>query len=236
MTPRRQEDLLDSLSETVQTLGHRVEAAVKPHLRGVLHEVAFAVSLVTGTAIVCLAHGTRERTAATIYAASVVLLFGTSAAYHRGDWGPKMHDLMSRLDHSMIFVLIAGTYTPFALLLLKGWVRWTIFGVVWGGAFGGILLRNVFRQPPRWVFVTLYLVLGWVAVAIMPQVLDAGGATVLVLLAVGGVFYSLGAVVYARKRPDPSPRWFGFHELFHAFTLAAFAVHYVAISLTVYST
>ena len=221
---------MDTLSETV----HRVEAAVKPHLRGVLHEVAFAISLVTGTTIVCLAEGPRAKVAATVYAASVVLLFGTSAAYHRGHWGPRMHNLMSRLDHSMIFVLIAGTYTPFALLLLHGWLRWVIFGVVWGGAVAGITLRNVFRHPPRWVFVALYLALGWVAVAVVPQILSAGGVAIFVLVITGGVFYSVGAVVYARKRPDPSPRWFGFHEIFHAFTLAAFAVHYVAISLTVY--
>jgi len=222
----------DGLSDTV----HRVEAAVKPHLRGVLHEAAFAVSLVTGTVIVTLADGQRERVAASVYAAAVALLFGTSAAYHRGRWSPRAHRVMSRLDHSMIFVLIAGTYTPFCLLLLHGWLRWTIFGVVWGGAVAGILLRNVFRQPPRWVFVSLYLLLGWAAVVIMPQVLSTGGVAVLVLLAAGGLFYTAGAIVYARRKPDPSPRWFGFHEVFHACTLAAFAVHYVAVSLAVYST
>ena len=223
---------MDTVSETV----HRLEEAVKPHLRGVLHEVAFAISLVTGTVIVCLADGARERVAASVYAASVVLLFGTSAAYHRGTWGPRAHRVMARLDHSMIFVLIAGTYTPFTLLLLDGWLRWTIFGVVWGGAAAGILLRNVFRQPPRWVFVALYLALGWTAVVILPQVLSVGGVAVLVLLAVGGLFYTVGAVIYARKRPDPSPTWFGFHEVFHACTLAAFATHYIAVSLALYGT
>lgn len=223
---------MDTLSETV----HRIEDAVKPHLRGVLHEVAFAISLVTGTVIVTLADGTRQRVAASVYAASVALLFGTSAAYHRGHWSDRARGVMARLDHSMIFVLIAGTYTPFCLILLNGWVRWTIFGVVWGGAIGGILLRNVFRQPPRWVFVSLYLILGWVAVVIMPQVLAAGGVAVLVLLASGGLFYTVGAVVYARQKPNPSPQWFGFHEVFHACTLAAFATHYVAISLAVYGT
>ncbi len=221
---------MDTLSETV----HRVEVALKPHLRGVLHEVAFAISLVTGTVIVCLAEGSRARIGASVYAASVALLFGTSAAYHRVRWSPKAHSVMSRLDHSMIFVLIAGTYTPFCLVLLQGWLRWAIFGVVWGGAIAGILLRNVFRQPPRWVFVALYLALGWVALAVLPQVLERGGVAVFVLMLVGGVFYSVGAVVYARKRPDPSPRWFGFHEVFHACTLAAFAVHYVAVSFAVY--
>ena len=221
---------MDTLTHTV----HRLEEAAKPHLRGVLHEVAFAISLVSGTVIVCLASGSLERVAASIYAASVVLLFGTSAAYHRGRWSVRGQQLMSRLDHSMIFVLIAGSYTPFCLLLLHGWLRWTIFGVVWGGAVTGIVIRNAFRQPPRWVFVTLYLSLGWVAVVIIPQVLSVGGVAVLVLLGVGGLLYTLGAVVYARRSPNPSPRWFGFHEVFHAFTIGAFAAHYVAISLAVY--
>ena len=221
---------MDTMSETV----HRVEAAVKPHLRGVLHEVAFAVSLVTGTVIVCLAPGAWARLAATVYAASVALLFGTSAAYHRGRWSPRAHSVMARLDHSMIFVLIAGTYTPFSLLLLDGWLRWLVFGVVWGGAVTGIVLRNTLRHPPRWVFVIVYLALGWVALGILPQLLREGGVAVLVLVAVGGLLYSAGAVVYARQRPNPSPRWFGFHEVFHACTLGAFAAHYVAVSLAVY--
>ena len=223
---------MDTVTETV----HRLEAAVKPHLRGVLHEVAFAVSLVTGTVIVCLADGAKERVAAAVYAASVALLFGTSAAYHRGTWGPRAHGVMARLDHSMIFVLIAGTYTPFALVLLHGWVRWVVFGIVWGGAAAGITMRNVFRQPPRWVFVVLYLALGWVALGVVPQILTAGGVAIFVLVIVGGLFYSAGAVVYARRKPDPSPRWFGFHELFHALTLAAFAVHYIAVSMAIYGT
>lgn len=220
--------------DTLGTAVHRVEEALKPHLRGVLHEIAFAVSLVTGTVIVCLADGSRARVGASVYAASVALLFGTSAAYHRGHWSPRAHRVMARLDHSMIFVLIAGTYTPFCLVLLHGALRWVIFGIAWGGALAGILLRNVFRQPPRWVFVVIYLTLGWVALAVLPQVLDRGGVAIFVLMLTGGVFYSAGAVVYARKRPDPSPRWFGFHEVFHACTLAAFAVHYVAVSLAVY--
>jgi hemolysin III len=141
---------------------------------------------------------------------------------------------MERLDHSMIFILIAGTYTPFTLLLLDGWLRWTMFGIVWGGAVGGIITRNARWQAPRWFYVALYLALGWVAVGIMPQVLQEGGVAVLVLLAAGGLCYSYGAVVYARKRPDPSPRWFGFHEVFHAFTVAAFACHYVAVGLVVF--
>jgi len=213
----------------------RLEAAIKPRLRGVLHQVAFAASLVTGSVLISLAHGATGHVAAAVYAGSVALLFGTSAAYHRGPWSPRARNVMERLDHSMIFVLIAGSYTPFTLLLLDGWLRWTVFGVVWGGAIGGIIMRNATWQAPRWFQVGLYLALGWVAVGIMPQVLHEGGVAVLVLLAAGGLCYTLGAVVYARKHPDPSPHWFGFHEIFHAFTLAAFACHYVAVSLTIYN-
>ncbi len=211
-----------------------VAAAIKPRLRGVLHEAAFAISLVTGTVLIVLADGSRERVAASVYGGSVALLFGTSAAYHRGNWSPRAYDVMARLDHSMIFVLIAGSYTPFALLLLHGRLQWIVLGVVWGGAALGVLVRNVLRQPPRWLFVGLYLALGWVALGIVPDVLRRGGLAVLILLLLGGLFYSLGALVYALRRPDPSPHWFGFHEIFHAFTLLAFISHYVAVSLTTY--
>src|SRR4051794_28635695 len=146
----------------------RAAAAVKPRLRGVLHEAAFAISLVSGTVLICLADSARERVAVTVYAGSVALLFGTSAAYHRGAWSPRAYAVMARLDHSMIFVLIAGSYTPFALLILDGAMRWVVLGVVWGGATAGVLVRNVYRQPPRWLFVALYLALGWVAVGLLP--------------------------------------------------------------------
>jgi hemolysin III len=222
------------VADTVEARVHELAAAIKPRLRGVLHEAAFAVSLITGTALVCLADGTRARVAATVYAVSVALLFGTSAAYHRGPWRGRSHDVMKRLDHSMIFILIAGTYTPFSLLLLEGAARWVVFGIVWGGAAVGVILRIVVRRPARWLFVGLYMLLGWVAIAVLPQLRDAGGLAVVVLLLVGGLFYSLGALVYALRRPDPSPRWFGFHEVFHAFTLLAFATHYVAVSFATY--
>jgi hemolysin III len=208
--------------------------SLKPRLRGVLHQGAFTVSLATGSVLITLAGGAMRHVAAAVYAASVALLFGTSAAYHRGTWSPAARNRMERLDHSMIYVLIAGTYTPFTLLLLEGTARWVMFGIVWGGALAGIVTRNTRWDAPRWVYVSLYLGLGWVAVGILPQVLHRGGVAVLVLLATGGILYTLGAVVYGRKRPDPSPRWFGFHEVFHALTLAAFTVHYVAVSLVVY--
>jgi hemolysin III len=220
--------------ESLEHKVHELTDALKPRLRGVLHEAAFAVSLVTGTALVCLAEGARARTAATVYAVSVALLFGTSAAYHRGSWSERGHALMARLDHSMIFILIAGTYTPFALLLLEGTTRWVVFGVVWGGAAVGVVLRNAVRRPARWLFVVLYLALGWVALGVLPQIQERGGSAVLVLLLLGGAFYSAGALVYALRRPNPSPRWFGFHEVFHALTLLAFASHYVAVSVATY--
>jgi hemolysin III len=226
--------LPNGLEARVAELAADMVAAIKPRLRGVLHEAAFAVSLVTGTVLICLADGTRERVAAAIYGGSVALLFGTSAAYHRGSWSPRAYDVMARLDHSMIFVLIAGSYTPFALLLMHGARQAIVLAVVWGGAALGVLLRNVVRRPPRWLFVGLYLALGWVALGIFPDVLRRGGIAVLILLIVGGLFYSVGAVIYALRRPDPSPRWFGFHEIFHACTLIAFVTHYVAVSLTTY--
>ena len=211
-----------------------IAAVLKPRLRGVLHEAAFAVSLVTGTALVCLAEPGRARLAATVYAVSVALLFGTSAAYHRGPWTGRAYDVMKRLDHSMIFILIAGTYTPFALLLLEGTARWVVFSIVWGGALAGVVLRNAVRRPARWLFVALYLALGWVALGVLPQLKEAGGWPVVVLLLVGGALYTAGAIVFALQRPDPSPRWFGFHEVFHAFTLAAFVTHYIAVSFATY--
>lgn len=219
------------------TMEHRVAdlaAALKPRLRGVLHEAAFAISLITGTALVCLAQGGRARTAATVYAVSVALLFGTSAAYHRGPWTGRSREVMKRLDHSMIFILIAGTYTPFALLLLEGTARWVVFGLVWGGAVAGVVLRNSIRRPARWLFVGIYMLLGWTALGVLPQLRDTGGLAVVVLLLLGGLFYSIGAIVYALKRPNPSPHWFGFHEVFHAFTLLAFVTHYVAVSFATY--
>jgi hemolysin III len=224
----------NSVHDTVEAKVHELTAVLKPRLRGVLHEAAFAVSLVTGTALVCLSDAGRERAAAVVYAVSVALLFGTSAAYHRGTWSGRSEEVMKRLDHSMIFVLIAGTYTPFALILLEGTARWTVLSLVWGGAALGVVLRNAVRRPARWLFVGLYLLLGWVALGVLPQLHDRGGWAVVVLLLVGGLFYSLGAMVYGFQRPDPSPRWFGFHEVFHAFTLLAFVTHYVAVSLATY--
>jgi hemolysin III len=227
--------------EAVEGVAHRVEErvgdlarALKPRLRGVLHEAAFAVSLITAPRWCAWPTPAGRARPPSSTPSAWRCCSAPRPAYHRGTWSPRSHEVMKRLDHSMIFILIAGTYTPFGLLLLEGTARWTVLGVVWGGALLGIVLRNVVRRPARWLFVGLYLALGWVAIAFLPQISEAGGMHVLVLLLVGGLFYSLGAVVYATRRPDPSPRWFGFHEVFHAFTLAAFVVHYVAVSFATY--
>lgn len=216
-----------------QAAGHLV-AAVKPRLRGVLHEAAFAVSLVTGTALIVLAQGTLAVTVASVYAAAVSLLFATSAAYHRASWAPPARARMQRLDHSMILVLIAGTYTPLSVLLLHGAARWVVLGTVWAGAAVGVIARNALTRRPRCLFPALYAVLGCVALAVLPALLRSGGPLVLVMIVLGGVCYLTGAVIYVRRSPNPWPRWFGFHELFHALTIAAFAAHYVAVSATVY--
>ena len=227
------EDAVDNAVDRAQAIADRVGELVKPRLRGVLHEVAFAVSLVTGTALVCLAPSGAPRTAALVYALSVALLFGTSAALHRGTWSPAAERFMAGLDHSMIFVLIAGTYTPFAVILLEGGTRVLALSLVWGGATLGVLLRVLIGHM-RWLFTFLYLGLGWVALGFLPQLARAGGATVIGLILLGGLFYSVGAIVYATRRPRLSERWFGFHELFHALTVAAFVAHYVAVSVTTY--
>ena len=212
-----------------------VVRAVKPHLRGWLHAGAFPISLVAGIVLVVLADGTRETVATAIYAVTAVLLFGVSALYHRGNWSPKTEKMLKRLDHSNIFLIIAGTYTPFSIILLHNDGGTTLLWIVWSAALAGIALRVLWVGAPRWLYTPLYIALGWVAAFYISDIFDAGGAAVVTLIAVGGLLYSVGAVVYATKRPNPSPRWFGFHEVFHALTIGAFAVHYVAISIATYS-
>ena len=208
--------------------------SVKPRLRGWLHAGTFPLALAAGIVLVVLADGTRETVANAVYAASAVLLFGISALYHRGNWTPRTELLLKRLDHSNIFLIIAGTYTPFSLILLRDRGGTVLLWIVWAAALGGIAFRVLWVGAPRWLYTPVYLGLGWVAVFYLGDILDSGGAAVVALLAVGGVLYSAGGVVYALKKPNPSPRWFGFHEVFHALTLAAFVTHYVAVSVTTY--
>jgi hemolysin III len=205
--------------------------AVKPRLRGVFHQYAFFVSLGSGTLLVLLAGTTRALVAAAVYAVSVSALFGVSALYHRGNWTPPARLRLRRLDHSMIFLLIAGTYTPVGLLVLRGASAVAVLTVVWGGAVAGIVLELAWAGAPRWLRGVVYLALGWVAVVATPQLLDRLGVAGLLLIVAGGLVYSAGAVVYALRRPDPVPAVFGYHEVFHLLVIAGVAAHFLAISL-----
>jgi hemolysin III len=203
----------------------------KPRLRGVSHQWAFFVSVLTGALLVVFAPGGEARLAAGIYALSVTGLFGASALYHRVNWSSLgARRWMRRLDHSMIFVLIAGTYTPFALLVLDGTLATVILLVVWGGALGGVILKLLWIDAPKTVVAAVYVMLGWVAVATFPQLLARMGVGGTALVAAGGLLYTVGAVVYARQRPDPSPTVFGYHEVFHALVIAAAALQYAAVA------
>jgi hemolysin III len=205
---------------------------VKPRLRGVSHQYAFFVALAAGAALVVLARGVEARVAVGVYALSLAAMFGASALYHRIDWQPRPRAWLRRLDHSMIYVLVAGTYTPFALLVLAPTMGWTIIGVVWGGAVAGVAVSLLWIDAPRWLTAMLYVVLGWVGFIVLPQLWDRAGPLTVVLLAAGGLLYTVGAVVYARQRPDPAPRVFGYHEVFHALVIAAALAHFTAVALS----
>jgi hemolysin III len=224
-------------TSTPNDFGDRLSGALaplKPKLRGWLHAGTFPLATAAGIVLICLAPTGGARWAAAIFTASSMLLFGISALYHRFYWGPKGEAILRRLDHSNIFLLIAGTYTPLALVLLHGSDRVLLLSMVWGGATLGILFRIFWVGAPRWLYTPIYLALGWVAIFWMADFYHLGGASVVSLLAVGGILYSIGAVIYALKRPNPSPRWFGFHEIFHACTVAAFITHYIAVSIATY--
>jgi hemolysin III len=215
------------------TVTTTVELPTKPLLRGTIHQYAFFVAAVAGIVLTTLAATLSTRPGAgpavAIYSVTVCTLFGTSALYHRRVWSARAYKVMRRLDHSMIFLFIAGTYTPFSVLLLPRTTAVVILAVVWGGAVVGIALKTVFLNAPRWVAAPLYIMLGWVAVAVLPQMLRAGGPAVLVLLLAGGLFYTGGAVCFALRRPNPWPRVFGHHEIFHACTVIAAVCHQIAL-------
>jgi hemolysin III len=206
----------------------------KPRLRGVLHLVAFPVSLVTGTVLlVAVADTAAERWACLVYTLATAVLFGVSALYHRGTWDARTYARLRRLDHSNIFLMIAGTYTPLCVALLEGTTRRVVLAVVWLGALAGIVFRVAWLSAPPWLYTPFYVGLGWVAVAVLPALARAGGTAVIMLIVAGGVAYSLGGVVYALRRPDPAPATFGYHEIFHTGTLVGFVCHYVAVVLAV---
>jgi hemolysin III len=211
-----------------------VIAAVKPKLRGWLHAGTFPLALAAGIVLIALAPTATGQATAAIYTVTAALLFGTSALYHRGTWSPKVNLFLKRFDHSNIFLIIAGTYTPFAALLLPGHRAQVLLIAVWGAAVGGIFFRVFWVTAPRWLYTPIYVALGWAAVFYIPDFLQRGGPALLTLILVGGILYTVGGLIYGLKKPDPSPRWFGFHEIFHACTVAAFIVHYIAVSFAVY--
>ncbi len=208
---------------------------LKPKLRGWLHTGMAPLALAAGIVLVALAPTTAGVVGGAVFLAASVLLFGTSGLYHRFYWGPRGEAVLRRMDHANIYVFIAATYTPLALLLLDGGSRVALLVMIWVSALGGLLFRTLWLSAPRWLYTALYLVMAWAAVGWMGAFYRTGGAAVVALVLGGGLFYTVGAVVYGRKRPDPSPRWFGFHEIFHACTVAGFACHYVAISLVTYA-
>jgi hemolysin III len=213
----------------------RVRDVVKPRLRGWLHAGTFPFALAAGIVLVALSPTPHARLATAIYAITAALLFGISGLYHRFTWSPLMESRLQRFDHSNIFLIIAGTYTPFAALLLHPDRARLLLLIVWSGALTGVGIRVFWVKASRWVFTPVYVALGWVAAFFLPAFFRAGGIAVLTLLVVGGLLYTVGGVIFALQRPDPSPRWFGFHEVFHAFTLAAFTLHYIAVFLVAYA-
>jgi hemolysin III len=209
-------------------------AAAKPKLRGWLHTVTSPVALAAGVVLIVLAPTGPATAAAAAYALTSFVLFTTSAIYHRGKWSPPVENRLKRLDHANIFLLIAGTYTPFAVLALKDDARIAVLSAVWGAAGVGVLFRVFWVQAPRWLYTALYIGLGWAAGFFVPQLIHGAGVAAFVLIATGGFLYTIGGLVYGLKRPNPSPKYFGFHEIFHACTVAAFACQYIAASFVVY--
>ncbi len=241
-TAQRMEATGERVEAAKVATGERVDAAkaaalelhqkVKPKLRGVIHEYSFPVSLVAGGLLVYFAAGGRERLALAIYAISLSALLGTSAIYHRVNWKrPTSRMWMRRLDHSMIFLLIAGTVTPFLVLVVGGTLATALLIAVWAGALAGIFVEIVWVNSPRWVSAAVYLTVGWIGAIAFPSIVANAGVGAGALIALGGVLYTIGAVVYARQRPDPSPTVFGYHEIFHVLVVAAAVAHFTAIAI-----
>jgi hemolysin III len=207
-------------------------AKSKPRLRGVSHEYAFFASLVLGAALIVAAKGSEARLAVGIYAASLSALFGVSALYHRVDWQrPEIRRWMRRLDHTMIFFLIAGTVTPFALLVMEGPFATGLLIAVWAGALAGTVVELVWVEHPKWVAAIVYIAVGSIGAIGFPAIVVEAGIVAGVLIAMGGALYVTGAIIYAAQRPDPSPAVFGYHEIFHVLVIAAAAAHFAAIAL-----
>jgi hemolysin III len=235
MTGRREHH---SATEAAEHFGEHVREVideVKPHLRGWLHAATAPLALAAGIVLVVLSPTPLTRLGSAVFALSALALFTASATMHRGNWSLRTATWLRRLDHSSIFLLIAGSYTPFTLLLLEGRERATLLAIAWGGALVGILFRLFWVGAPRWLYTPVYIALGWAAVFYFPAFFESASAAVISCLIVGGALYTVGGVIYGFRWPDPSPRWFGFHEVFHTLTIAAFVTHYVGVSIATYS-
>jgi hemolysin III len=206
------------------------QADLKPTWRGWIHAGTFPVTIAAGIVLISLAQGAPAKWASAVFMATSMLLFGNSALYHRFNWKPKTRVVLKRIDHANILLLIAGTYTPLAVLALPTPQTILLLSIVWGGAILGIFFRVFWINAPRWLYVALYLALGWAAVMYIGDLLAANVA-MMVLVVVGGVLYTAGAIVYALKRPNPWPGHFGFHEIFHVCTVLAFLCHWTACLL-----
>lgn len=232
---RSQQGQEGSLPERAAAAAEGFVQAVKPRLRGWLHLGTAPLALAAGIVLVALSPTAPAMAASAVYALSSVLLFSTSAIYHVGRWSPRAQQVLRRMDHSNIYLIIAGTYTPFIMLVLEGTLRTAMLVLVWGGAIAGVGFKLLWLNSPRWLSTALYLAIGWVAVLFIPELIAGTHPATWILILVGGVLYSVGAVVYGMKWPDPAPRWFGFHEIFHSLTIAAFVCHYIAVSFVVYT-
>jgi hemolysin III len=231
--PKRVSENAHEAAEHVIEKVREVKEEVKPKLRGWLHAATTPLALAAGIVLFVLSPTLTTRVGSAVFAGSALLLFAVSALYNAGTWSPKAHAILRRLDHSNIFLLIAGSYTPFTLILLEGKTQDVLLAIVWGGAFLGVAFRIFWSDAPRWVYTPIYVALGWVAIFYADD-FSAGGTAVITLIAVGGGLYTLGGIVYGFKKPDPFPTWFGFHEVFHTLTIAAFVCHYVAASIATY--
>lgn len=216
------------------SLPDQLAAEIKPRLRGWLHAATVPLALVGGVLLIVFAPTVLGKVGAAIYLACSLLLFGNSAVYHRGTWRPKVKAVLRRIDHANIFLFIAATYTPLTLLLLHGTSRLALLVLIWSAAVLGVLFRVFWLSAPRWLYVVLYLLMGWAAVGWLAEFWASGGPLIVALIGAGGVLYSLGAVAYGLKRPNPFPAWYGFHEIFHTCTILAAFCHFAAIALATF--
>jgi hemolysin III len=205
----------------------------KPRLRGWLHLGAFPTAVIAGLILTTTAPTLPGRLSTAIYVAASAALFGISALYHRTNLTPRATTRLKRLDHANIYLIIAGTYTPIAALALDGTARTALLTIVWTGAAAGVAFRTLWVGAPRWLYTPLYIILGWAALFFLPELVAGAGLAATVLIFTGGILYTIGGVVYAVKRPNPSVQWFGFHEVFHAFTVAAYAAQFAAVAMVV---